>query len=615
LRHIVLVTAMVAFLALVALRLLVPEQPVRLWAPALALGISLLAGLLLKSGRPVLATYLLGFGVWLAVLLAAALTQGVRAPIVMAFPLIIITVGWVASSRAAFLMAVLTVLSTAGLVLAENAKILPIPLASTATFYAAEQIVLYLVASWLVLSFARVYQARLQELNELANRLSTRGVELEARTRELKRAQVMANVGSWTCAIRTDIITPSTQTSRILGLPIRKTLSYTNYLASVHPEDHASAVQAWQLALKGQDLDHEHRINVHGTVKWVQQRAEIVFGPDGTALNAIGTTQDITERKLAQIALINSETRHRTLIEWSPEAVLVHRMGKILYVNPAAIRLFGAPYAQALMNKTTQDLIHPDYRDAQLARMRSICSHEKIPPVAESKFVRMDGSLIDVEVQGTAIDYDGDLAIHVAVRDITKRKEMENQVRQLAFFDSLTQLPNRRLLSDRLSQAIAATRRNEQFGAVMFLDLDNFKPLNDLFGHTLGDLLLVEVAQRLKSCVREVDTVARFGGDEFVIIVEGLASNLPEAVQLAHSVAHKIGQRLADTYTLEKMDRVGGISYVDHHCTASIGVVMLSKDDTSPDDLIKWADAAMYQAKSLGRNQVQFFEPHIAAVN
>jgi diguanylate cyclase (GGDEF)-like protein/PAS domain S-box-containing protein len=605
---------MVAFVALVVLRLLVPEQVVRLSAPVLALAISLLAGLLLKSGRPVIAAYLLGFGVWLVVLLAAALTQGVRAPVVMAFPLIIITFGWMVSSRAALLMAAITVFSTVGLVLAENAKLLPASLASTATIYAGDQIVLYLIACWLVVSFAQVYQARLQELNELAGRLATRGVELEALTTELKRAQVMANVGSWTCNVRTDIITPSTQTARILGLSNGKTLSYTNYLASVHPEDHAGAVQAWQLALNGQDLDHEHRINVHGTVRWVRQRAELVFGPDGVALTAVGTTQDITERKLAQIALVNSETRHRTLIEWSPESVLVHRMGKILYVNPAAVRLFGAPYAQALMNKTTLDLIHPDYRDTQLARMRSICNHEKIPPVAESKFVRMDGSLIDVEVQGTAIDYDGDLAIHVAIRDITKRKQMENQVRQLAFFDTLTQLPNRRLLNDRLSQAIAATRRNEQFGAVLFLDLDNFKPLNDLFGHTVGDLLLVEVAQRLKSCVREVDTVARFGGDEFVIIVEGLASTMLDAVQLAHSVANKVGKRLADTYTLEKMDRVGDISYVDHHCTASIGVVMLSKDDTSPEDLIKWADAAMYQAKSLGRNQVQFFESHIAAV-
>lgn len=615
LRRMVLVTAMVALLALLVLQVLAPEQWLRMLSPALALAISLLAGLLLKVGRPSLAAYLLGFGVWGMVLLTAAFTQGVRAPVVMAFPLIILAVGWVVSSRAALLMVVMTVLGTVGLVLAEHASLLPTPLASDANFYAGDQIVLYLIAGWLVVSFAQVYQARLQELNELATRLAARGVELEARTTELKRAQVVANIGSWTYNIRADIISPSAQTSKILGLPIGKTMSYSSYIASIHPEDHAAVVQAWQLALNGQDLDHEHRINVHGSYRWVRQRAELEFGADGLAETAVGTTQDITERKLAQLALVNSENRHRTLIEWSPEAVLVHRMGKILYANPAAVRLFGAPYAQALMSKSTLDLIHPDYRDAQLARMRSLANHEKISPVAESKFVRLDGSVIDVEVQGTAIDYDDELALHVVVRDITERKQMEHQVRQLAFFDTLTQLPNRRLLNDRLSQAIAATRRNERYGAVLFLDLDNFKPLNDLFGHTMGDLLLVEVAQRLTSCVREVDTVARFGGDEFVIIVEDLSANLTEALQLAHSVADKLVKRLADSYTLEKMDRVGHIDYVNHRCTASIGVVMLSAQDTSPDDLIKWADAAMYQAKSLGRNQVQFFEAHIAAVS
>ncbi len=610
----VFATTMVALLALLMLRLLAPEQTLRMTAPALALGFSLVASLLLKAGRPSVAAYLLGFGVWTVVFLTAAFTQGVRAPVVMAFPLIILGVGWVVSSRAALLMVVMTVFGTVGLVLAEQANLLPNQLSSDAIFYAGDQIIFYLIAAWLVVSFAQVYQSQLQELHELANRLTARGTELEARTKELKRAQAVANIGSWTCNIHADIITPSMQTSKILGLPIGKSLSYTSYVASVHPEDHAAVVQAWQLALNGQELDHEHRINVNGTYRWVRQRAELEFGSDGLAVTAVGTTQDITERKLAQLALINSETRHRTLIEWSPEAVLVHRMGKILYANPAAVRLFGAPYAQALLAKTTLDLIHPDYRDAQVARMRSLTNHEKVAPVAESKFVRLDGSVIDVEVQGTAIDYDGDLALHVVVRDITQRKLMENQVRQLAFFDTLTQLPNRRLLNDRLSQAIAATRRSERYGAVMFLDLDNFKPLNDLFGHTMGDLLLVEVAQRLTACVREVDTVARFGGDEFVIVVEDLSANLAEALQLADNVADKLVKRLADTYTLEKMDRVGKIDYVEHHCTASIGVVMLSAQDTSPDDLIKWADAAMYQAKSLGRNQVQFFESHIAVV-
>jgi diguanylate cyclase (GGDEF)-like protein/PAS domain S-box-containing protein len=374
-------------------------------------------------------------------------------------------------------------------------------------------------------------------------------------------------------------------------------------------------VQAWQLALNGQDLDHEHRIQVNNSVRWVRQMADVEFDADGVPISAVGTVQDITERKLAQLALTRSEARHRTLIEWAPDAVLVHREGVILYVNPAAVRLFGAPYAHALMSKRTIELIHPDFREEQVARMHSLYNHEKIPPCVEAKFMRLDGQAIDVEVQGTAIDYDGDVAIHVVVRDITQRKKMERQVRRLAFYDTLTLLPNRRLLRDRLSQAIAVARRNDKFGAVMFLDLDNFKPLNDKFGHNLGDQLLVEVAQRLKACVREVDTVARFGGDEFIAVIEDLSADREEAVLLARTVANKISHRLAEPYTLENLNHHGLKETVMHRCTASIGVVILSKQDDSPDDLVKWADAAMYLAKSLGRNQIQFYEAEAANNN
>lgn len=308
------------------------------------------------------------------------------------------------------------------------------------------------------------------------------------------------------------------------------------------------------------------------------------------------------------LAFRQSEARYRTLIEWSPEPMLVHRAGQILYVNPAALKLFGAPDAQSLLNKTTHELIHPDARALQASRMKSIYNHETIQPMVESRFLRLDGSAIDVEVQGTAIDYDGEPAIHVVIRDITERKQIENQVRRLAFYDALTQLPNRRLLNDRLSQAMAANRRSGNFGAVMFLDLDNFKPLNDRYGHTLGDLLLVEVAIRLKACVRETDTVARFGGDEFVLVIEDLAAERAESERLALTLAEKICTCLSELYTLEKSGAEGHLESVTHHCTTSIGVAMVWYSDASPDDLIKWADAAMYQAKNEGGNRIRFWD-------
>jgi diguanylate cyclase (GGDEF)-like protein/PAS domain S-box-containing protein len=604
----IIAITLVAVMLLATVVLAAPDQLGRIAGPVLILLCTAVAAGLLRSGSPTTAGYVLGFGIWASVLLIAFYAQGVHTPMVMAFPLIVMSVGWIVSPKAALVMVAMTILGIVGLATAETAHILPAYQASSPAVYASEQIAFLILTGLLVISFTQLYQARLKELNDLTKRLTTRRNELESRTRELKQAQAVANVGSWVYNVRTDSINPSAQAAKILGFTSSKKLSHPQYLSTVVAEDMAGFVQAWQLALNGQDLDHEHRVQVNDAERWVRQIADIEFDADGVPISAVGTVQDITERKLAQLALSKSEARHRTLIEWSPDAVLVHREGVILYVNPAAVRLFRAPYAHALMSKNTNDLIHPDFRDEQVARMHSLYNHEKIPPSAEAKFMSLDGQALDVEVQGTAIDYDGEVAIHVVIRDITQRKKMERQVRRLAFYDTLTLLPNRRLLRDRLSQAIAVARRNDKFGAVMFLDLDNFKPLNDKFGHNLGDQLLVEVAQRLKACVREVDTVARFGGDEFITVIEDLSADREEAVLLAHTVASKISHRLAEPYTLENLNHNDQKEIVKHRCTASIGVVILSKQDDSPDDLVKWADAAMYLAKSQGRNQIQFYE-------
>jgi diguanylate cyclase (GGDEF)-like protein/PAS domain S-box-containing protein len=188
--------------------------------------------------------------------------------------------------------------------------------------------------------------------------------------------------------------------------------------------------------------------------------------------------------------------------------------------------------------------------------------------------------------------------------DITERKRMENQVRQLAFYDTLTNLPNRRLLNDRLGHAMAGNRRSSCFGAMIFLDLDNFKPLNDRHGHGVGDLLLMEVAVRIRNCVREVDTVGRFGGDEFVVMLPELSADRIESTSLARIVAEKIRIALAEPYSLT----IDPDTIVVHHCSASIGISLFSGHESSQDDILKWADAAMYKAKEAGRNAIQFCE-------
>ena len=192
--------------------------------------------------------------------------------------------------------------------------------------------------------------------------------------------------------------------------------------------------------------------------------------------------------------------------------------------------------------------------------------------------------------------------------DITERKAMEDQIRQMAFHDQLTQLPNRRLFIDRLSQAMAASKRSARYGAAMFLDLDNFKPLNDRHGHDAGDLLLIEAAERLKSCVREMDTVARFGGDEFVVLISELDVDKAESITQAGVIAEKIRLALAAPYRLIVQHAGKSGSTVEHHCSASIGVVLFRDHEASQHEIFKWADAAMYQAKKAGRNTIRFHD-------
>lgn len=191
--------------------------------------------------------------------------------------------------------------------------------------------------------------------------------------------------------------------------------------------------------------------------------------------------------------------------------------------------------------------------------------------------------------------------------DIAERKQMEDQVRQLAFYDTLTNLPNRRLLNDRLSQIMATTKRTSCHGAVMFLDLDDFKPLNDTHGHEVGDLLLVEVANRLKHCVREVDTVGRFGGDEFVVILSELNSSRDASATQAAIVADKISANLSEPYRLTLRHDGKTDTVIEYRCTASIGVALFIDHEVSQDDILKHADAAMYQAKGAGRNLIRFY--------
>ncbi len=184
--------------------------------------------------------------------------------------------------------------------------------------------------------------------------------------------------------------------------------------------------------------------------------------------------------------------------------------------------------------------------------------------------------------------------------DITARKQAEEDIHNLAFYDALTKLPNRRLFIDRASAALIASTRHNNYGAILFIDLDNFKPLNDTFGHDYGDLMLMEVCVRIKSRVRQIDTVARFGGDEFVVLIEAFSNEREDATHKVALVAEKIREVLNQPYMLKGHE---------HHSSTSIGISLFHGNDEPLEILIEHADNAMYQVKKSGRNGVRFFDP------
>jgi len=215
---------------------------------------------------------------------------------------------------------------------------------------------------------------------------------------------------------------------------------------------------------------------------------------------------------------------------------------------------------------------------------------------------RKNGEVYPAHLTFTAVKgRDGTIVNYVATLvDITSRKSAEEEIQHLAYYDSLTGLPNRRLLMDRLSQALVTSARAKGGGAILFLDLDHFKTLNDTLGHDVGDLLLKQVSERLTSCVREGDTVARIGGDEFVIMLEGLSESIFEAARQAELICEKILNALNQPYQLN--------SY-EYHSTTSIGATLFSGHEIESDELLKQADIAMYQSKTAGRNAIRFFDP------
>jgi diguanylate cyclase (GGDEF)-like protein/PAS domain S-box-containing protein len=592
-----------------------------------------------------------------------------------------------------------------------------------------------------------------EEARRIVHELRVHQIELEMQNEELRRAQLeldvgraryfdlydLAPVGYCTLSETGLILEANLTAATLLGLArsalVKRPISHF----IVKTDQDTYYLHRKQLLASGEAQSCELRMVTHGGMQfWAQLVATAARSSNGEPVHRV-VLSDITDRKLMAAAMRESEDRYRALVEWSPEAVGVHSGGKLLYVNPAAVKMFGASAAHELVGKAILNFVHPDFHHIATARVTKVAEYGLGGPMVEEKLLKLDGTIMDAEVQNTSIIYDGQPAIHVAIRDVTQHKrtqaqllasqallresalrnqtildnmvdgvitinaqglmetfnkaastifgyaldevmghnvtmlmpaplrsphdgylqnfkttdearfigqgrELEGQrrdgsvfpmslsvsgitrqgqpvfigivrditqhrqdmekIRQLAFYDPLTGLPNRRLLLDRVEQGILASKRKGQHGALMFLDLDHFKRLNDTLGHDVGDVLLQQVASRLKACVREGDSVGRLGGDEFVVLLEALSAHAHEAVPQAEAVASQILNALGQPYNL-----LGH----PHASTPSIGIVVFMDNDETTDELLKKADLAMYQAKSAGRNTVRFYDAAVPA--
>ncbi len=335
--------------------------------------------------------------------------------------------------------------------------------------------------------------------------------------------------------------------------------------------------------------------------KWLEVRA--YYLEDGIA----AYLRDVSAARQSQEQLLLLQTSISRLNDMVliTEASSVDAPGpRIVFVNDAFERHTGYS-PRDVLGQSPRLLQGPNTQRGELDRIRSALQEAR-PVRAELINYKKDGTPFWLELEIVPVDYfSRGLSHWVSVaRDITARKEAENKIEHLAFYDALTQLPNRQLLMDRLRDALSAGNRNTHIGALVFIDLDHFKVLNDTLGHARGDMLLQQVSSRLRMSLGPADTVARLGGDEFVIMLEGLGKNPQTVTDKARKVAEKVLAALSEPYDL---------SGHQYHGTCSLGITLFSRNQQSIGDLLKQADLAMYQAKAAGRNGVCFFDPEMQA--
>jgi len=301
-------------------------------------------------------------------------------------------------------------------------------------------------------------------------------------------------------------------------------------------------------------------------------------------------------------SLTESKRRYQTLFDKSADALILLNDDFIIDCNQATLDMFGYTDKSELY-KLHPSNISPEFQldgersSVKVNRMIERALHDG-SHCFEWQHQRKNGDTFPAEVTLTVIPSREERLVHAAMRDISERKKAEEEIRFRAYYDSLTKLPNRQLLLDRLEQAIITSQRSEDYNAILFIDLDRFKSINDSLGHNTGDLLLIDTAARIKHCIREIDTAARFGGDEYIVLLKHIGDEQDEASFNAKRIAQSINQAFQQPFIL---------NHQEINITCSIGITIFPIAEDSVEDIIKHADTAMYSAKESGRNRVAFY--------
>lgn len=583
---------------LVSVLLCAPDQPLRAVGPLVQGVISVISLLFLSRGKIRLALCTLIWSSWALASVVLFFFGGVRGTLVVLYPLLVMLSGWLLGMRHAVALSALSLAITLALMFGEQAGTLPAAPTTSAAMYGLAQVLSLVFSTLLIVFLVRTYRKRLAEVDGLSQKLARLSTAAQSIAADLNIAQAVAHIGSWVYDFSTDRIVMSAETCRILELPEDLVATREAYLKRVHPDDLAQLEEDWEEALKGKAMINEHRIMIDNTPRWICQRGELEFFPDGRPQRCVGTVQDITAIKHSE-----DEIRIAATAFESQEGMIITDAGqRILRVNAAFTRISG--YNLEDVSGRTPALFKSGRHDQAFyqAMWESIAAKGSWQGEIWNR--RKNGEVFPEWLTITTVKNSSGRITHYvgALTDITLRKSAEDEIRNLAFYDPLTRLPNRRLLLDRLHQALASSARSGRQGALLFLDLDHFKTLNDTLGHDIGDLLLQHTAQRLATCIREGDTVARFGGDEFVVMLVDLSTIHEQSLVQAETIGEKILTALSQPYDL---------SGHEYRNTASVGVTLFSNHQATPLELLKEADLAMYAAKATGRNTLRFFAPEM----